>query len=78
MLADQIYVLDPERGPRPAHPADVWPRVNGQTLMDMEAENYADSTTQMQSKFLMRFLLAHHLGGVSLNTRQILIDLTQL
>jgi DNA repair protein RecO (recombination protein O) len=27
---------------------------------------------------LMRHLLAHHLGGVTLNTRQILIDLLQL
>ena len=76
--ADLVYVLDPERGPRPAHPADIWPRVSGKTLLDMEREDYDDSTTQLQSKFLMRFLLAHHLGGASLNTRQILIDLTQL
>jgi DNA repair protein RecO (recombination protein O) len=27
---------------------------------------------------LMRFLLAYHLGGAPLNTRQILIDLSQL
>lgn len=76
--AEQIYVVDPERGPRPAHPADTSPRVSGKTLLDMEHENYADNTTQMQSKFLMRFLLAHHLGGTPLNTRQILIDLMQL
>jgi DNA repair protein RecO (recombination protein O) len=30
-----------------------------------------------QSKILMRFLLAHHLGGGQLNTRQILMDLSQ-
>jgi len=75
---DQVYVVDPERGPRPAHPADNTPRVHGKTLLDMEREDYADSTTQVQSKFLMRFLLAHHLGGTPLNTRQILIDLMQL
>jgi DNA repair protein RecO (recombination protein O) len=75
---DQVYVVDPERGPRPAHPADNTPRVHGKTLLDMEREDYGDSTTQMQSKFLMRFLLAHHLGGTPLNTRQILIDLMQL
>ena len=74
----QTYVLDPERGARVAHAADVWPRVAGKTLLDMEREDYSDSTTQLQSKFLMRFLLAHHLGGAQLNTRQILIDLTQL
>lgn len=76
--AEQIYVVDPERGPRPAHAADNTPRVSGKTLLDMEREDYSDNTTQMQSKFLMRFLLAHHLGGAPLNTRQILIDLMQL
>jgi DNA repair protein RecO (recombination protein O) len=75
---DQIYVVDPERGPRHAQPADTWPRVSGKTLLDMEGENYSDTTTQTQSKFLMRFLLGHHLGGTTLNTRQILIDLMQL
>ena len=75
---DRIYVVDPERGTRPALAADVWPRINGQTLLDMEREDYSDSATQSQSKFLMRFLLAHYLGGAQLNTRQILIDLMQL
>lgn len=75
---EQTYVVDAERGPRPPHPADNSPRVSGKTLLDMEREDYTDSATQMQSKFLMRFLLAHHLGGTPLNTRQILIDLMQL
>ena len=76
--AEQIYVVDPERGPRPARSADTWPKVCGKTLLDMEREDYGDSTTQAQSKFLMRFLLAYHLGGTPLNTRQILLDLMQL
>lgn len=75
---DQTYVVDPEHGPRRARPADVAPRVSGKTLKDMEREDYSDATTQTQSKFLMRYLLAHHLGGLQLNTRQILIDLMQL
>jgi DNA repair protein RecO (recombination protein O) len=73
-----IYVVDPELGPRPARTSDTSPRVAGKTLLDMEREDYSDAATQTQSKFLMRFLLAHHLGGVPLNTRQILIDLMQL
>ncbi|TFW14890.1 DNA repair protein RecO [Massilia arenosa] len=72
------YVVDPERGPRPAQPNDIWPAVSGQTLIDMENEDYASPATQAQSKQLMRFLLHHHLGGATLNTRQILIDLMQL
>lgn len=75
---DDTYVVDPELGPRPARASDAWPRVSGKTLLDMEREDYADPATQAQSKFLMRFLLAHHLAGTPLNTRQILIDLMQL
>lgn len=75
---DLVYVVDPERGARPALESDVWPRVSGKTLLDMDKEDYSDPVTQTQSKFLMRALLSHHLGGVPLNTRQILIDLTQL
>ena len=74
----ESYVVDPERGPRLARAADAWPRVSGKTLLDMEREDYSDPVTQAQSKVLMRFLLAHHLGGAPLNTRQILIDLMQL
>jgi DNA repair protein RecO (recombination protein O) len=75
---DKAYVVDPERGPRPAVASDTSPTVSGKTLWDMEAGDYSDSTTQLQSKFLMRHLLSHHLGGMPLNTRQILIDLLQL
>jgi DNA repair protein RecO (recombination protein O) len=72
------YVVDPERGPRVARVSDTWPAVDGQTLLDMERGDYSDPLTQLQSKQLMRFLLAHQLGGAPLNTRQILIDLLQL
>jgi DNA repair protein RecO (recombination protein O) len=72
------YVVDPERGAREALASDTWPVVSGKTLLDMERDDYADTATQAQSKQLMRFLLAYHLGGAPLNTRQILIDLMQL
>ena len=78
VVPDGEYVVDPERGPRAARAADNWPVVAGKTLLDMEREDYSDAQTQAQSKQLMRFLLAHHLGGAPLNTRQILIDLMQL
>jgi DNA repair protein RecO (recombination protein O) len=78
VLPNQIYVVDPERGPRPGKVADAWPQVSGKTLLDMEQEDYSDAATQTQSKFLMRHLLGHYLGGSQLNTRQILIDLMQL
>ena len=78
MEPDLLYVADPERGPREALASDTVPVVSGRTLIDMEAGNYADATTQQQSKFLMRYLLSHHLSGAPLNTRQILIDLLHL
>ncbi len=75
---DRYYVVEPDHGPREAHAADTAPVVSGKTLLDMARGDYSDTATQQQSKFLMRHLLAHHLGGAPLNTRQILIDLLQL
>jgi DNA repair protein RecO (recombination protein O) len=74
------YVFDPERGVREASddlPAQ-WPVVAGQTLLDMEADDYHRPQTVAQSKTLMRFLLNTYLGGTPLATRQILIDLQNL
>ncbi|KVT80351.1 DNA repair protein RecO [Burkholderia ubonensis] len=78
--ADRLYVFDPERGVRgadddvPSH----WPVVSGQTLLDMEQDDYHRAQTVVQSKTLMRFLLNTYLGGTPLATRQILIDLQNL
>ncbi|MGN6082484.1 DNA repair protein RecO [Trinickia sp.] len=74
------YVFDPERGVReaasewPAH----WPVISGQTLLDMERDDYRRAQTVAQSKTLMRFLLNTYLGGTPLATRQILLDLQNL
>lgn len=76
--SDKSYVVDPERGSREAMVSDTMPVVLGKTLLDMEAGDYTDTATQQQSKLLMRHLLSHHLNGLTLNTRQILIDLLQL
>jgi DNA repair protein RecO (recombination protein O) len=80
VLADGRYVFDPERGVREASdewPAP-WPVVSGQTLLDMEKDDYHRAQTVAQSKTLMRFLLNTYLGGAPLATRQILIDLQNL
>ena len=75
---DGLYVVDPESGTRPALMDDAAIKVHGQTLIDMQAGNYADAQTQLQSKLLMRTLLAHHLHGATIHTRQILMDLQKL
>ena len=55
-----------------------WPVIAGQTLLDMEQDDYSRPQTAAQSKTLMRFLLNVYLGGTPLATRQILIDLQNL
>jgi DNA repair protein RecO (recombination protein O) len=80
VVAEGRYVFDPERGVREASddlPAQ-WPVIAGQTLLDMEADDYHRPQTVAQSKTLMRFLLNTYLGGTPLATRQILIDLQNL
>jgi DNA repair protein RecO (recombination protein O) len=80
VVAEGRYVFDPERGVREASdewPVQ-WPVVSGQTLLDMEKDDYHRAQTVAQSKTLMRFLLNTYLGGTPLATRQILIDLQNL
>ena len=74
------YVFDPERGVREASEESPsnWPVISGQTLLDMEQDDYHRAQTVAQSKTLMRFLLNTYLGGTPLATRQILIDLQNL
>ncbi|HEY2606661.1 MAG TPA: DNA repair protein RecO, partial [Paraburkholderia sp.] len=65
VLPEGRYVFDPERGVREASddwPAQ-WPVVAGQTLLDMEQDDYHRAQTVAQSKTLMRFLLNTYLGG---------------
>jgi DNA repair protein RecO (recombination protein O) len=80
VVPESRYVFDPDRGVREASddlPAQ-WPVISGQTLIDMERDDYTSPQTAAQSKTLMRFLLNHYLGGTPLATRQILIDLQKL
>jgi DNA repair protein RecO (recombination protein O) len=80
VFAERKYVFDPERGVREASDAlpPQWPVISGQTLIDMEQDDYSRPQTAAQSKTLMRFLLNVYLGGTPLATRQILIDLQNL
>ena len=52
--------------------------LSGQTLLDMERDDYSNPVTMQQSKALMRVLINHYLGSQILNTRQLLKDLQQL
>jgi DNA repair protein RecO (recombination protein O) len=73
------YFFQIEKGPlRGARAGQNGVQLLGKTLLDMAADDYSDPVTQQQSKALMRTLINHYLGGESLHTRQLLIDLQQL
>ncbi len=78
VLPDGMYIVDPEMGTRPALAHELGLKVHGKTLLDMQAEDYSNTYTQSQSKLLMRSLLTHHLHGMPIHTRQILVDLQNL
>lgn len=76
--AHYTYVVD--RGPVAGRAGEAVNGVelNGQTLIDMQSDNYTAVATLQQSKALMRTLINHYLGDRTLQTRQLLRDLRAL
>ncbi len=54
------------------------PGLSGKTLLDMAADDYADPRTRIESRQLMRQLIAHHMGGKPLQSRRVFIELQEL
>jgi DNA repair protein RecO (recombination protein O) len=65
------YTYLPERGPVALAHENSGPAIRGKTLLDMREDDYRDPVTSSEAKLLMRFLIAHHLGGKTLNTRNL-------
>ena len=80
IAAERRYAYIIERGPVPLDGAGRQNEVelSGQTLIDMQSDNYTSAVTQQQSKALMRTLINHYLGNQVLHTRSLLRDLLQL
>ncbi len=77
--ADYAFVL--ERGPVQkvgAGDTALEQGLRGKTLIDMAADDYSDPRTRLESKILMRRLLAHHLGGQPLQARRVFMELQEL
>ncbi len=72
---DYSYLI--ERGPVRRTAADESP-ISGKTLLDMVADDYSDPRTRLESRRLMRTLIAHHLGGKPLQSRRVFIELQEL
>ena len=52
--------------------------IHGQTLLDLQRNQFHTAQTALESKHLLRFLLHHHIGERPLHTRNLLIELHQL
>ena len=80
VAAERTYTYVVERGPVAvaASRAAIGLELAGQTLLDMQRDDYSSPVTQQQSKALMRMLINHLLGDQVLHTRQLLRDLQQL
>ncbi|TDR31691.1 DNA repair protein RecO [Hydromonas duriensis] len=80
--ADACYVLNDDGHEwllwrETSMPQDrVW--VHGQTLIDMQHNQYHATQTALESKRVLRFFLHRHIGAQPLNTRQLLINLNKL
>ena len=73
------YVYEIERGPvRLSVPGESSLSMSGKTLLDLAAEDFSDPKSLVEAKRLMRALMTHYLGGKSLETRKIFLELQEL
>lgn len=76
---DRHYRYEIEHGATPlkaGESAEI--RVLGQTLLDIETENFSNPLTAAQAKQLMRALMHYYLGGKVMETRKIFMELQDL
>ena len=76
--ADGRYHVLHDRGVIESLPHSEQPAVCGQTLLNIERDDYHDARTLAEAKIVMRGLLAHRLGGQPLQSRRVFIDLMEL
>lgn len=79
IVAAGHYAYRMEQGPVRLEHADAAPQVVcGKTLLDLEAEDFADPRSRIEAKQLMRTLMAYYLAGKELETRKIFKELQEL
>jgi DNA repair protein RecO (recombination protein O) len=77
--AEALYTYQIEHGPqRLEGGASAALSINGRSLLDLAAENFANPRSLIDAKLLMRALMAHYLGGKELETRKIFKELQEL
>lgn len=79
IVASASYTYRMEQGPVLLAHAEVAEQVvSGKTLLDLEAEDFTDPRSRLESKQLMRTLMAYYLAGKELETRKIFRELQEL
>ncbi|UCV13122.1 DNA repair protein RecO [Dechloromonas denitrificans] len=79
IVPDAFYSYRMEQGPvRMAHDEAAAQIVCGQTLLDLDAEDFSNPRSRSEAKMLMRSLMAYYLAGVELETRKIFKELQEL
>jgi DNA repair protein RecO (recombination protein O) len=81
---ERRYIYEPDRGPvatngqegRRSPGAEVL--VSGRTLLDVAHDDYGRAETRDEARALLRALIAHRLGGQTLHTRTVLMELQEL
>jgi len=73
------YSYRMEQGPvRLSHAQAAAQVVLGKTLLDLEAGDFSDPRSRLESKLMMRTLMAYYLAGKELETRKIFKELQYL
>ena len=73
------YTYIPERGPRRLEARESpGLEICGQTLIDIEADDFSRPRTAAEAKLLMRMLVTHQMNGRPLATRQVFSQLLEL
>lgn len=79
IVATERYLYEMESGPRViADSSASAGTISGQTLLDMEAESFDNPVSLLESKQLMRSLMAFYLNGRQLHSRRLFEDLADL
>jgi len=78
VVSEGEYTYLIERGPVAKVGAGETVAVRGKTLLDMAADDYSDPRTRIESRQLMRQLIAHHMGGKPLQSRRVFMELQEL
>ena len=76
---DACYAYVPGRGPRRLAGNEIVDTgVSGQTLLDIDRDDYSHPRTAAEAKLLMRMLVQHQMNGRPLATRQVFSQLLEL